>query len=225
MKNIIVVDDEEKIIFIVKLYLEKEGFQVFSTTSGIEALNIFSQEHIDLIILDLMLPDLSGEEICRRIRKSSLVPIIMLTAKVDEENIINGFELGADDYINKPFSPRELIARVKAVMRRRSDNKERIFISKDLIVDYDLHEVYVNDEKIALTPIEFNILELFTKYPRRVFPRSEIIDIIYQDDFEGYDRAIDSHIKNLRKKLKDIGKKYIITVHGIGYKFVGENDA
>jgi len=222
--KILVVDDEEKILLVIKLYLEKDGFLVTTSTSGKDALLLYQQINPDLIILDLMLPDLSGETVCREIRKTSAVPIIMLTAKIDEANVLNGFEIGADDYVLKPFSPRQLIARVKAVLRRGVDDKgsTEVFNHGDLSIDYQSYDVYIKQQKIDLTPIEFKILALFSKNSRRVFTREEIIYHIYHDEFDGYDRAIDSHIKNLRKKLSDVPPKYILTVHGIGYKFGGD---
>ncbi len=219
LPRILVVDDEEKILNIVRLYLEKEGYSVFTSTNGKEALEAFGVYNPDLVILDLMLPDLSGEEVCKRIRLSSKTPIIMLTAKADETHILNGFGIGADDYVVKPFSPRQLMARVNAILRRLGDDSGIIHYG-DLTINQTSHEVMYRKEKIDLTPLEFKLLTLFAKHPNRVFTREEIINLIYEDDFDGYDRAIDSHIKNLRRKL--LNAKYIVTVHGIGYKFGGD---
>lgn len=224
-KKILVVDDEEKILQVVKLYLENEGYLVCVSTNGRDAYVIFEKEKPDLIILDLMLPDLTGEEICKRIREKSSVPIIMLTAKSEESNILSGFDIGADDYVVKPFSVKQLIARVKAVLRRSEDilNNRLTFNDAELIIDSETIEVYKDGKLVPLTPIEFKILSLLSQYPNKVFSRDDIIKHIYLDDFDGYDRAIDSHIKNIRKKINDSPPKYIITVHGIGYKFGGKS--
>ncbi len=226
-EKILIVDDEEKILTVVKLYLEKQGFEVISSINGREAVKLFFDELPNLVILDLMLPDLSGEEVCKVIRSKSDVPIIMLTAKITEESMLKGFEIGADDYIIKPFSPRQLIARVTAVLRRSSDklNNNLAFNNDDLVIDNSSYEVYKNKLKVDLTPIEFKILLLLASAPNRVFTREEIIYEVYREDFDGYNRAIDSHIKNLRKKIVDNPPKYILTVHGIGYKFGGGNFA
>ncbi len=219
--KILVVDDEEKILMIVKLYLEKDGYEVITSTNGNDVLSLYYKENPILIILDLMLPDLSGEAVCIQIRKSSQVPIIMLTAKVDEQEILTGFDSGADDYVLKPFSPKQLLARIHAILKRSTNITSNQVRFGDLLIDYNLYEVYRNAQKIDLTPIEFKILSLFSNNLNRVFTREEIIQDIYQNDFDGYDRAIDSHIKNLRKKLNDNPPHYILTVHGIGYKFGG----
>ncbi|MDF2699195.1 MAG: response regulator transcription factor [Haloplasmataceae bacterium] len=224
-KKILVVDDEEKILMVVKLYLEKNNYEVITSKNGFEALQLFTQYNPNLVILDLMLPDLSGEEICKKIREVSNVPIIMLTAKVEEENILTGFSIGADDYMIKPFSPKQLIARVNAVLRRVSEtNTEYLFNNHELIIDEKSFNVNLKGENVTLTPIEFKILALLATHTNRVFSREDIIQEIYHDDFDGYDRAIDSHIKNIRKKLADNPPKYILTVHGLGYKFSGDGD-
>ncbi|WP_432629206.1 response regulator transcription factor [Brotaphodocola sp.] len=226
MKTILVVDDESMIRESVSSYLEKQGYQVFSAETGREALRIFESEQISLLVLDLMLPDLSGEEICKTVRSQSRVPIIMLTAKTMEDDMLNGLDLGADDYITKPFSLKNLYARVRAVLRRASDDleplAEKIFWNDgDLAVDYDRKEVYKKGRAIAVTPIEWKILMALTKYPQKVFTRENLIELVFDLDFSGYDRVIDTHVKNLRKKIEDDPKNpvYICTVHGMGYKF------
>lgn len=228
MKTILVVDDESMIRESVSSYLEKQGYQVFSAETGREALRIFESEQISLLVLDLMLPDLSGEEICKIVRSQSRVPIIMLTAKTMEDDMLNGLDLGADDYITKPFSLKNLYARVRAVLRRASDDleplAEKIFWNEgDLAVDYDRKEVYKKGQAIAVTPIEWKILMALTKYPQKVFTRENLIEFVFDLDFSGYDRVIDTHVKNLRKKIEDDPKNpvYICTVHGMGYKFGG----
>lgn len=228
MKTILVVDDESMIRESVSSYLEKQGYQVFSAETGREALRIFESEQISLLVLDLMLPDLSGEEICKTVRSRSRVPIIMLTAKTMEDDMLNGLDLGADDYITKPFSLKNLYARVRAVLRRASDDlealAEKIFWNDgDLAVDYDRKEVYKKGQAIAVTPIEWKILMALTKYPQKVFTRENLIELVFDLDFSGYDRVIDTHVKNLRKKIEDDPKNpvYICTVHGMGYKFGG----
>lgn len=228
-KNILIIDDEEMIRNVVSSYLGKKGFRVFSAGTGRQALQIFEMQTISLVILDLMLPDLSGEEICERIRKQSRVPIIMLTAKTMEEDVLNGLHLGADDYIKKPFSLKELYARIEAVLRRASEDLKPL-ASKfqwnhgDLEADFLQRWVKKQGLVIALTPIEWKLLSAFMKYPQRVFTRDELIRIAFDVGFDGYDRVVDTHIKNLRKKIEDDPKNpvYLRTVHGIGYKFGGD---
>lgn len=229
LKNILVVDDEPMIREAVSSYLEKQGYQVFSAETGREALQLLGQQTISFVILDLMLPDLSGEEVCAMIRKQSRVPIIMLTAKTMESDMLNGLELGADDYITKPFSLKNLYARMQAVLRRSGEDLRPLasrfsWNHGDLVIDYDHKEVHKKGAAISVTPIEWKILSAFTKYPQKVFTREDLITIAFDLDFDGYDRVIDTHVKNLRKKIEDDPKKpvYICTVHGMGYKFGGD---
>lgn len=229
--NIMVVDDEPKINEIICAYLIKEKYNVFSAFSGNEALEIFLENEIDLIILDLMLPDLSGEEVCRQIKEKSDIPVIMLTAKTQEEDILNGFKIGSDDYILKPFSPKLLVARVNAVLNRtkslrKSDEDIYSYNNEDLIVDINNYEVKKKDESIFLTPSEFKILKILIENPKKIFTRNELLDIAFSEDTEVYDRTIDSHIKNLRAKIEDNKKipVYIKTIYGVGYRFGGESD-
>lgn len=228
-KKILVVDDEEKILEVVTSLLEMKGYEVCQAQDGTNAIKRFEGDNIALIILDLMLPDMTGEEVCRKIRAKSRVPIIMLTAKADEEALIQGLHMGADDYITKPFRLKELAARVEVVLRRASDDlqplyKRNSFHNGDLFVDVDRNMVKRHEQVINLTQSEWNILAALMKYPNKVFTRAELIDIALGDKFDGYDRAIDSHIKNLRHKIEGNPKKpvYVITVHGIGYRFGGE---
>lgn len=223
-KSVLVVDDEPKICEVVKSYLENSGYEVFVALSGTQALALFEEINPALIVLDLMLPDLSGEQICTIIRKKSNVPIIMLTAKVQEESIVNGLNIGADDYVTKPFSPKQLVARANAILRRTKEENLSSFNKGDLKVDLDTREVYKVNELVSLTPIEFNILKSLIKNPKRVFSRDELINNALNEHFDGFDRVIDTHIKNLRKKIEDDHKnpKYILTIYGLGYKFGGQ---
>ncbi|MDR3363790.1 MAG: response regulator transcription factor [Clostridiales Family XIII bacterium] len=228
-KTILVVDDEPKIIEAVSSFLESKGFAVLSAESGNQALEIFERENISLAILDLMLPDVSGEEVCRRIRSRSRMPIIMLTAKPGENSLLAGLGIGADDYMTKPFSIKELYARIDAILRRSEDDlrpllARRSFNNGDLAVDFEQNVFKKRQAALALTPSETRILAALIKYPGKVFSRSELIDIALGEDFDGYDRAVDSHVKNLRQKIEDDPKnpKYVLTVHGFGYKFGGE---
>lgn len=227
-RKLLVADDEEMIREAVASYLESQGYQVFRAENGEEALNILKREPISLVILDLMLPDLSGEEVCVRIRKQSRVPIIMLTAKNVEYDMIHGLDLGADDYITKPFSLKNLSARVQAVLRRSTEDlvplaRQFSWNQGDLVIDYDRKEVRKKGEPVALTAIEWKLLAAFTKYPQKIFTRENLIELVFGLDFSGYDRVIDTHIKNLRKKIEDDSKQpvYLCTVHGMGYKFGG----
>ena len=228
VKNILVVDDEAMIREAVASYLEAQGYGVLQAETGSEALEQLKTNAISFVLLDLMLPDLSGEEVCARIRQQSRVPIIMLTAKTMEEDMLYGLDLGADDYITKPFSLKNLYARFQAVLRRSSEDltplAERISWNQgDLVIDYDRREVCKKGVKIDLTHIEWKLLAAFTKYPQKVFTRENLIELAFDLDFNGYDRVIDTHVKNLRKKLEDDPKQpvYVCTVHGMGYRFGG----
>ena len=221
-KKILVVDDERKIVDIVAAYLEREGYQVLVAYEGKSALESARRQLPDLIILDLMLPEISGWDICRTLRKDSDVPIIMLTARDETTDKIVGLELGADDYVTKPFDPKELVSRVKAVLRR-SEGKEvtqgRLTVA-DLSIDVEKRQVYHGAEAVELTPIEFELLRVMAENPGRVYQRMQLLDRVQGDAYEGYDRTIDSHIKNLRKKIEPDPEhpRYIITVYGVGYK-------
>ena len=227
-KKILVVDDEVKIVNILKAYLEKSGYSVLEAYTGKEALDLFEKNDVALVLLDLMLPDLMGENVCKAIRAKSRVPIIMITAKTDEKSLIKGLNIGADDYITKPFSPKEVIARVDAVLRRvESDNLVNIpvsFCDGYLMIDFANSIVKVNGKNISLTTTEAKILNTMAKAPNRVFSRDELIAFALNHEFVGYDRSIDTYIKSIRSKIEPDRKKprFIITVHGAGYKFVGE---
>ncbi|MCL4369360.1 MAG: response regulator transcription factor [Chloroflexi bacterium] len=216
--RILVIEDEPKIVDVVDLYLEREGFEVLVASDGRTGLRMFEEQRPDLVILDLMLPVMDGLEVCRAIRKESAVPIVMLTARDEEIDKILGLELGADDYVTKPFSPRELVARVKAVLRRTAPEaaapSERIVLG-DLVVDPERHEVSWRGAPVSLTPTEFRILLALARQPGRVFSRLQLLDIIQDQTYEGYERTIDAHIKNIRRKA---GEDIISTVRGVGYK-------
>ncbi|EPY2305410.1 response regulator transcription factor [Clostridium sporogenes] len=228
MNNILIIEDEKRVSEVLKAYLEKEGYKVYCTTKGLEGIEIFKSINIKLIILDLMLPDISGEEVCKIIRQSSDVHIFMLTAKGALNDRIEGLNIGADEYLIKPFSPRELIARVNALFRRLStDNSTSNLIFDDgkLSIDYDKRVVKVNGKEISITPNEFDILYALVSNKGKVLSREQLIDKIFGIDFNGYDRTIDVHIKNIRKKIEEDTKnpKYVVTVMKVGYKFGGEN--
>ncbi len=226
-QKILIIEDEKKISEIVKAYLEKEGFPVILAETGEDGLKLL-KEGPDLIILDLMLPDMQGEELCAMIRENSDIPVIMLTAKSDEEDRIKGLGLGADDYVIKPFSPRELVARVKAHLRRAVKVRRKIYSynSGSLKIDIENHEAFREGKPIILTPTEFKILLSLAENPGRVLSRDQLVNIVLGYDFEGYDRTIDAHVKNLRHKVEKDSKSpdFIQTVYGVGYKFIGTVD-
>ncbi len=229
IKKILVVEDEEKIAAVVKSFLESKGFTVLVADNGKRALEIFDKEGVGLVLLDLMLPELSGEEVCICLRKKSKIPIIMLTAKSDEADMLQGLGIGADDYITKPFSLKTLYARIEAVLRRSADDLSGLYSKKtfnngDLVIDFENYYVAKAGEEIKLTPNEYKLLAALTRYPNKVFTREELIASAYGEAFEGYDRTIDSHIKNLRQKVEDDPKNpcYVKTIHGVGYRFGGE---
>lgn len=228
--KICVIDDEPLIVEVLKAYLEREGYEVIASMNGREGLDLIEKENPDFIILDLMLPDLSGEEICKEVRKSSDVPILMLTAKTAEEERIGGLLLGADDYVTKPFSPREVVVRVKNILRRTLRGLEENLLSFNqgfLTIDDRKKEVRREGKEISLTPIEYKILLGMAKQPGRVFSRMDLLSLSETDPYEGYERNIDVHIKNLRKKVEESPRnpRLILTVFGMGYKFGGRPDA
>ncbi|MCY9666397.1 response regulator transcription factor [Paenibacillus alginolyticus] len=227
MKAILIVDDEEKIREVIASYLQNEGYAIIQSGTGNKALELVRGGNVDLLILDLMLPDMSGEDVCRAIRQFSPVPVIMLTAKVSEDDRVQGLTLGADDYVVKPFSPRELTARVKAILRRTQDDTllaEIIsFHNDDLVIRPMKHEVYKLGNLISLTPNEYKLLLILAHHPNRTFTREELIQKVLGFDFEGDTRSIDQHVKNLRQKIESDPKKpqYIVTVFSVGYRFTG----
>ncbi len=229
MKKILVVDDENQIVKVLKAYLERAGFEVITAGDGPSALAIFQRERPDFLILDLNLPGMDGLDVCRAVRRTSNVPILMLTARVEEADRLEGLELGADDYVVKPFSPREVVARVRTIFRRTGAEppSSEVIRAGDLVIDLEQHTVSLGGRQIDLTPTEFNILAALARQPKRVFTRLQIMEQAQGDAFEGYERTIDAHIKNLRLKLEPNPKKpvYIQTVFGLGYKFEAGNDA
>lgn len=225
-EKILVVDDEPKIVKLARDYLEKNGFRVISTGNGNTALAMARHEKPALVVLDLMLPGMDGFDVCRTLRRESDVPIIMLTARSDESDQLIGLELGADDYIVKPFSPRALIARVRAVLRRAQGNLRQpvIIHAGSLEVDIESHVVTRAGEKIHLTRSEFKLLAALVQHPGQVFTREQLVEHLHGVAYAGYDRSVDSHIKNLRQKIEDdpTVPAYIQTIYGVGYKFRGE---
>ncbi len=223
--RILVVDDEKKITTVLKAYLQQEGFRVSTALNGLVALTMFKENPFDLLLLDLMLPGMSGIEICHEIRKISSVPIIMLTARVEEEDRIRGLNIGADDYITKPFSPREVVARVRAVLRRINNETSPLanVISYDngLTIDNLQYKIMVHDQEVRLTPSEFRIVGALAKHPEQVLSRGQLVKIVQGHDFEGDDRVIDVHIRKIRQKIETTPSdpQIILTVFGIGYKF------
>jgi DNA-binding response OmpR family regulator len=228
-RTVLLVDDEPRISEVVSSYLSREGFSPVCAESGLRALEIFEKVRPCLVILDLMLPDLPGEEVCKRLRARSRVPIIMLTAKVEDAEAIRGLRLGADDYVTKPFSPRQLMARVDAVLRRSTADTGALaqvlsFGEDDLRIDLARGEVRKGGTPVSLTRSEFRLLRILASSPLRTFSREELISLTIGDDFGGYDRAVDAHVKNLRQKIETDPRNplYVQTVHGIGYRFAGE---
>ncbi len=227
--RILVVDDEKRIVDIVKAYLERDGYRVIGACDGKSGLELARREHPDLIILDLMLPEISGWDVCRTLRKESDVPIIMLTARDETSDKIVGLELGADDYVTKPFDPKELVVRVKAVIRRYRTGTEPQNLLRVGILSMDVQRraVRIGDEDTDLTATEFELLRALMESPGRVFSRMQLLDRVQGEAYEGYERTIDSHVKNLRKKIEPDPEhpSYVITVYGVGYKLGEGKDA
>ncbi len=224
---ILVVDDEPKIVKQARDYLESSGYRVVSAGDGKTALATARHNRPDLIVLDLNLPEMDGLDVCRALRRESDVPIIMLTARVDETDRLIGLELGADDYITKPFSPRELVARVRAVLRRVSGGVRQPGLVRvgDLEIDLYGHRATRDGEPIDLTRTEFNLLATLAQHPGQTFTRAQLLDRLHGVAYDGYDRSIDAHIKNLRRKLEPdpVEPRYVLTVYGVGYKFTDED--
>lgn len=227
MKNILIIEDDERVSDVMKAYLEREGYSVFLAGKGVEGIETARKSNIKLIILDLMLPDISGEEVCRIIRKESDVHIFMLTAKSTLDDKIEGLNIGADEYLVKPFSPRELTARVNSLFRRLEKEEvksEYIYDDGNLSINYEKRSVKVKDTEVPMTPNEFDILYTLAANKGKVMSREQLIDKIFGYDFDGYDRTVDVHIKNIRKKIEEDTRnpRYIVTVTKAGYKFGGE---
>jgi len=226
--RILVVDDEVQIVRVLRGYLEQAGYSVLTAYDGREALRIARQDKPDLVILDLMLPGLDGLDVCRVLRQDSNTPIIMLTARVEETDRLVGLELGADDYVTKPFSPREVVARVRAVLRRThpeiSPTEPELLTVGELRLDTGRRVLEVGERRVELTPSEFEILRAMMQAPGRVFQRSQLLEVAQGVAYEGYERTIDTHIKNLRQKIEESPRhpRYLLTVHGYGYKLSEE---
>jgi DNA-binding response OmpR family regulator len=222
-KTILVVDDEARIVRLVRDYLERAGYGVLTARDGETALQLAHQEQPDLIVLDLMLPGVDGLDVCRRLRQESGVPIIMLTARVEEADRVVGLELGADDYVTKPFSPRELVARVRATLRRTSGQvgPATVLRAGDVELDTAALAATVAGQPVELTPTEFQLLAAMVQQPGRIFSREQLLKAIHGVAFDGYDRSVDSHIKNLRRKMEPDPRqpRYVQTVYGVGYRF------
>ncbi len=224
-KKIVVIDDEPSVQEVVRAYLERDGYFVYVAGNGSDGLRLAEKTKPALIVLDLMLPDISGEEVCREIRDRSDVPVLMLTAKVSEDERVGGLALGADDYLTKPFSPRELVARVRAILRRSQDTETPLvetlsFDGGSLEIDTVQHEVRRDGAGVELTPNEYRLLVTLARYPGRVYSRFELISHVQGYDYDGYERTIDAHVKNLRKKIERDPKHphYVETVFGVGYR-------
>jgi DNA-binding response OmpR family regulator len=226
--RILIVDDEKQIVDIIRAYVQREGYIALAAFDGNSALEMAREQRPDLIVLDLMLPGLTGWDVCRAIRAESDVPIIMLTARDDTTDKIVGLELGADDYVTKPFDPKELISRIRAVLRRYAARPQKSLIRLgELTIDLEKRAVSVQSRPVDLTALEFDLLCFMARNPGRVFSRAELLDKLQGDAYEGYERTIDSHIKNLRRKIElDSDRpKFILTVYGVGYKAVHVKDA
>ncbi len=220
-KRVMVVDDDVKTVELVKLYLNRDGYRVITAYDGTEALNLARESKPDLIVLDIMLPGINGLEICRTLRKESDVPIIMLTAMTTDRDKLTGLDIGADDYVTKPFSPRELAARVRAILRRLPGERGPSEIEYGNIkIDFLKHKAYLDEKPLNLTEVEFKVLGVLVREPGRVFSRAQLIEQALGFDFEGFDRTVDVHILNLRRKLEPDPRHpaYILTVYGAGYK-------
>jgi two-component system alkaline phosphatase synthesis response regulator PhoP len=219
-KKILIVDDEPQIVEICQDYLKAAGYETVTASNGVQGVSLARREKPDLIVLDLMMPEMDGLDVCRAIRHESDVPIIMLTARVEETDKLIGLELGADDYITKPFSPRELVARVRVVLRRVVNAPDNDIIrAGEVELDRAHYEVHLPDKTISLTSTEFEILATLMSQPGRIFSRAQLLTASHGITFESLERAIDSHIRNLRRKLEPA--ELIVTVHGVGYKFEG----
>ena len=227
--TVLVVEDEPKITELLELYLERDGYQVTIASNGASALEMFRRQAPDLVLLDINLPEVDGLEVCRQLRRESSVPVIMLTARDEEADKLVGLELGADDYVTKPFSPREVVARVRAVLRRISPAQlpQEAIRAGELFLDPARHEARRSGDPLDLTPTEFRLLEVLMRNPGRVYSRLQLLDLVQGEAFEGYERTVDAHVKNLRQKIEADPQHptHVLTVYGIGYKFAERTDA
>ena len=223
-ETILIVEDEVKAAEILQLYLAQEGYKTVVAHNGRDALALIKNTSLALVILDLMLPDISGETICRTIRRQSRLPVIMLTAKIEEKDFINGLDIGADDYLTKPIGPKAVVAKVNALLRRVSSDElvnVPVLFNHELSIDFKSGTVKKKGETLDLTPTEYKLLAAMAKAPNRTFTRDQLISFALEDNFDGYDRTIDTYIMTLRSKIEDDRKnpRHIVTVHGLGYKF------
>ena len=227
-KSVLIVDDDVKLVELLELYFQKDGFTVYTANDGLTALKVARDKNPDILVLDLMLPGMDGWDICRTLRRDSEVPILMLTARDEESDRLIGLEIGADDYVTKPFSPKEVVARVKAILRRTKGaaiKPAQVHIG-DVVMNLEQYQVTKGGHPIELTPTEFKILELLATNPGRVFSRLQIVEQTQGYSFEGYERTIDAHVKNLRRKIENNSKEpeFIQTVYGVGYKMAGKQN-
>jgi two-component system alkaline phosphatase synthesis response regulator PhoP len=226
-EKILIVDDEKKMVRVLKAALDNEGYVTFEAYDGEAALDIWRRQQPDLVVLDVMMPRMDGFEFCRRVRQKADTPIIILSARTQEPDKLEGLGLGADDYMTKPFSPRELVARIRALLRRfesRKDSQEQVIARGPLVIDADKHRVEIDGRVVTLTPTEFSLLRALASQPDRVFTRRELIESALGEFFDGYDRTVDAHVGNMRKKMaSDAGDwSFIETVYGVGYRFNAE---
>jgi len=226
--SVLIVDDDVKLVELLQTYFEQEQFLVYTAYDGIEAIELVAKRKPDIMILDIMLPGMDGREVCRKIRQHNDVPIIMLTAKDDESDRLVGLGIGADDYVTKPFSMKEVVARAKVILRRMHGEvveKKTVLQFREITIDLDRHQVKRSGEVLDLTPTEFKLLEVLARAPERVYSRFQLMENTQGYAFDGYERTIDAHIRNLRRKLEPDSRnpQYVLTVYGVGYKFAGES--
>lgn len=226
--SVLIVDDDVKLVELLQTYFEQEQFLVYTAYDGIEAIELVDKRKPDIMILDIMLPGMDGREVCRKIRQHNDVPIIMLTAKDDESDRLVGLGIGADDYVTKPFSMKEVVARAKVILRRMHGEvveKKTVLQFREITIDLDRHQVKRSGEVLDLTPTEFKLLEVLARAPERVYSRFQLMENTQGYAFDGYERTIDAHIRNLRRKLEPDSRnpQYVLTVYGVGYKFAGES--
>lgn len=225
--SVLIVDDDVKLVELLQTYFEQEQFLVYTAYDGIEAVELVAKRKPDIMILDIMLPGMDGREVCRKIRQNNDVPIIMLTAKDDESDRLVGLGIGADDYVTKPFSMKEVVARAKVILRRMHGEvveKKTVLQFREITIDLERHQVKRSGDVLDLTPTEFKLLEVLARAPERVYSRFQLMENTQGYAFDGYERTIDAHIRNLRRKLEPDSRnpQYVLTVYGIGYKFAGE---
>jgi len=225
--SVLIVDDDVKLVELLQTYFEQEQFLVYTAYDGIEAVELVAKRKPDIMILDIMLPGMDGREVCRKIRQNNDVPIIMLTAKDDESDRLVGLGIGADDYVTKPFSMKEVVARAKVILRRMHGEvveKKTVLQFREITIDLERHQVKRSGDVLDLTPTEFKLLEVLARAPERVYSRFQLMENTQGYAFDGYERTIDAHIRNLRRKLEPDSRnpQYVLTVYGVGYKFAGE---